>query len=260
MIPLQSESIGPVRVLTLSRPEVLNALNTVEWTDLLRHLREAESDENVRSILIRAQGRMFCAGNDVKETSQFEDRSEARTYFLDLMVPALAALASSPLPVVAEAHGMALGAGLELLQFCDIVVAAESCRFQLPETKIGLWATVYLGSASYSANRRMTQYLSLTGEPITAQEAFEAQLVTKVVADEDLRTTGLKIATKIGQNGPEATAWSKKFANAAMVGEALPVVRAALSELIDHTLFDEEGREGVAAFMEKRPPHFSRVG
>ncbi len=247
---------GAVRLLTLNRPNKLNALNTAAWSDLLRELRAAEADGAIRVILLRAEGRVFCAGNDITETSRFAGPSEARAYFLDLMVPTLAALASSRLPVIAEAHGMALGAGLELLQFCDVVLAAESCRFQLPETRIGLWATVFLGSASYTSNRRMTQYLALTGEAISAQQAVDAHLVTRVVPDDEIEDAGLHTAHIIAGRAPRATAVSKRFANHTMLTESLPVVREALTQLIADTLFSSEGREGVASFIEKRSPSF----
>ncbi len=251
-----SDTDGRVRILTLNRPESLNALNSAEWTALLAAIRSAEDDHEIRAILIRGNGRAFCAGNDIKETSRFTARSQARTYFLDLMVPTLAAMASSRLPIVAEAHGMALGAGLELLQFCDVVIASESCTFQLPETRIGLWATVFLGSASY-ANNRIAQYLALTGEPISAKEAFEAHLVSKVVPDGDLSTIGLSMAMGIASRAPRATAITKAFVNRTMLNESLPVVRDALSQLIDQTIFEPEGQEGIASFIEKRDPAFS---
>lgn len=253
---MKSETLGPIRLLTLDRPESLNALNTAEWTALLRELRAAEDDPAIRVILLAAEGRAFCAGNDIKETSRFESKGEARTYFLDLMVPALSALATSRLPIVAAAQGMALGAGLELLQFCDVVVAAESCRFQLPETRIGLWATVYLGSASHSTDRRMSQYLALSAAPISAEEAREAGLVTKVVPDNVLRDAALALAKTIAGNAPGAVAISKAFANRTLVNEGIPVVRDALHSLIEHTIFEPEGQEGVASFMEKRAPQF----
>jgi enoyl-CoA hydratase/carnithine racemase len=247
---------GAIQVLTFDRPSVLNALNRLEWTELLRALRTAETDPTIRCLIIRGEGRAFCAGNDIKETSQFPTKADARSYFLDLMVPTLAAMADSRLPIIGQAHGMALGAGMEVLQFCDIVVASESCRFQLPEVKIGLWATVYLGSASYSANRRETQFMALTGRAITATEARAAQIVTRVVADNVLEDTVMEIAQAIAENGPDATARSKAFINRTMLREALPIVREALSDLIDNTIHDAEGREGVAAFKEKRRPIF----
>ncbi|MBM7827663.1 enoyl-CoA hydratase/carnithine racemase [Microbacterium aurum] len=232
-------------------------MNTAQWTALLTELRVAEDDPGVRAILLSAEGRAFCAGNDIKETSRFAGKGDARAYFLDLMVPALAALASSRLPIVAAAHGMALGAGLELLQFCDVVIAGESCRFQLPETKIGLWATVYLGSASHGGGRRMSQYLTLTSEPIDARTAHEAGLVTTVVPDDQLLERALEVATSIAGNAPEAVAASKAFANRTLINECIPVVRDALTSLIDHTLFEPEGREGITSFIEKRRPQFA---
>lgn len=254
---MKSETLGPIRHLILDRPESLNALNTAQWTALLRELRSAEDDPGIRVILLSAEGRAFCAGNDIKESSRFSGKSEARAYFLDLMVPALAALATSRLPIVAAAHGMALGAGLELLQFCDVVVASESCRFQLPETRIGLWATVYLGSASYSTDRRMSQYLALSAAPITAAEAHRAGLVTSVVPDNQVWDSALTIAETIAGNAPEAVAISKAYANRTLVNEGIPVVRDALNSLIERTIFAPEGLEGIRSFMEKRAPQFA---
>jgi len=250
------ETRGQIRVLTFDRPHVLNALNRDEWAALLATLRTAETDPEIRCLILRGEGRAFCAGNDIKETSKFSTKAEARAYFRDLMVPTLAAMADSRLPIIGQAHGMALGAGMEVLQFCDIVVAGESCRFQLPEVKIGLWATVYLGSASYAANRRETQYLALSGQAITAVEAQAAHIVTRVVADDVLEATVMELANAIAANGAEATARSKTFINRTMLRESLPLVREALSELIDNTIHAAEGREGVAAFMEKRVPKF----
>lgn len=251
---------GAIRVLTLDRPEVLNAMNGAQWSALLHELRAAEDDHSIRALLILAEGRAFCAGNDIKETSRFQTKGEARGYFLDLMVPTLAAMASSRLVIVAGAHGMALGAGLELLQFCDIVIAGESCRFQLPETRIGLWATVFLGSAAFTTPRRVTQRLALTAEPITAADALDAQLVTQVVPDDQVAAEARRVAKVVASRGPQATAISKAFANRTLLDESLPLVRQALSELIDHSLWGEEGKEGVAAFIEKRDPDFTATG
>lgn len=253
---MKIETHGPVRVLVFDRPQVLNALNRAEWQALITSIRAAEIDPDIRCLVIRGEGRAFCAGNDIKETSTFPSKAEARSYFLDLMVPALAAMADSRLPIIGQAHGMALGAGMEVLQFCDIVIAAESCRFQLPEVKIGLWATVFLGSASYSANRRETQYMALTAQPITAAEAKDAHIVTRVVPDDALEATVMDLARSIASNGPDAVARSKSFTSRTMLREALPMVREALVELIDRTIHSEEGLEGVYAFKEKRAPTF----
>jgi enoyl-CoA hydratase/carnithine racemase len=251
---------GSVRVLTLDRPSVLNAMNAAQWSALQAELRAAEDDDSIRAIVLAADGRAFCAGNDIKETAAFASKSEARAYFLDLMVPTLAAMAGSRLPIVAACHGMALGAGLELLQFCDIVIAGESCVFQLPETRIGLWATVYLGSAAYGTNRRLTQRLALIGEPITAAEALAGQLVTSVVPDGEVGTEAMRVAAIFASRGSQATGFSKAFANRTLLTEGLPIVRDALTALIDNSLWGAEGIEGVQAFLAKRPPDFSSRG
>lgn len=255
---MKIETEGSLRVLTLSRTEKLNALNTAEWASLLSEVRNAEADERIRVIVLRAEGKVFCAGNDIVETSRFVSKSEARTYFLDLMMPTLAAMASCRLPIVAEVRGDALGAGFELLQFCDIVVASNSSSFRLPEVGLGLWATVFLGATSYSGNRRTTQRMVLTGTAISAREAVEAQLVSLVVPDEDVHDRVWEIAHAIAANAPDAVAVSKKYANHALIETSLPVIRSALSDLIDQTLFSDEGREGVSSFLEKRMPDFGQ--
>ncbi len=254
---MKIDTAGPVRILTLDRPEKLNALDSNAWITLLSELRTAEDEPSIRVVLLRSEGRAFSAGNDIKETNAFDSVARTKWYFLDLMVPTLAAMATSRLPIVAEVQGLAYGAGMELLQFCDIVVASDEAQFRLPETGIGLWATVFLGSAAYTTSRRATQYLALTGEPMSSHDALAHSLISRVVGAEALTGEGERIATLIAANGPRATALTKKFANHPIVTQSLPVVREALSVLIDETFSGPEGMEGVASFIEKRDPSFA---
>jgi len=248
---------GPITVLTLSRPAKLNAMDAAEWSALHEAIREAEGDPEVRSLLLRGSGRAFCAGNDIDAMRALRTRAEAERYFLDGMLPAFAAMAESPLPIVAEVHGDALGGGLELVQFCDIVLAADSARFALPEARIGVWATVFLGAAPHLGQHRIAKDLSLTAEPVSAADALHGGLVSRVVPAADLADAARTTALAAARNGPEALAHSKRFANRALLEHGLPAVRDALRTLIRHTLFGAECAEGVDSFVAKRPPRFA---
>ncbi|APZ33895.1 hypothetical protein BOH66_06225 [Microbacterium aurum] len=243
--------------LGLNRPSRRNALNAESWSSILDELRRAEADTNSRVVVIRSDGPVFCAGNDIKEAEVFPTPSDAKRYFQDTTVPTLEAMARSPLPIIAEVHGAALGSGVELLQFCDIVIAVDSATFQLPEARLGLWATVFVGSTQSLGVRRAALELSLTTEPYTAQRAFQSGLNTRVVPDHGLRQEVGLVVAGLMTKGRDAVAKSKRYANRSLIREGLVAVRDALEEHCEVSIFSADGIEGVSAFIEKRAPVFS---
>lgn len=246
-----------VVTFTLNRPHKRNALNSDSWSGILDELRKAEADPTVRVVVIRSEGPVFCAGNDIKESEAFPTASDAKRYFHDTMVPAMEAMARSPLPIIAAVHGPAMGGGFELVQFCDIVIAAESAWFQLPETRLGLWATVFVGATHGLGLRRAAMELALTAEPYSAQQASESGLITRVVPDAALADEVARTAEGLLTKGRDAIANSKRYANRALIREGLVAVRDALEEHCNVTIFSADGIEGVNAFIEKRDPVFS---
>jgi enoyl-CoA hydratase/carnithine racemase len=242
---------GPVRTLTLDRPGKLNAMDAAQWRALHTALREAEADEETRVVVLRGEGRAFCAGNDIAAMAACRQRAEARAYFVDTMLPAFEAMATSPLPIVARVDGLALGGGAELVLFCDLAVAASTAAFELPETRVGVWATVFLGAAPYAGVQRLARTLALTGSRLSAADANAAGLVTHVAEPQDVDGTVRRVAEEITRGGRHAVASSKRFANRALVHDGLPAVRAALEELVEHTLFGEEYERGVGAFLSR---------
>lgn len=243
---------GDVLTLTLGRPHKLNAMNADEWRDLHGHIRVAEDDEAIRVIVLRGEGRVFCAGNDIRAMAECRTRAQARAYFIDTMLPAFAAMAISPLPIVAEVGGPALGGGVELVQFCDLAVAARSATFRLPEVRVGVWPTVFVGAAPSISLRRLAQRMALTTEPLTAEEALAAGLVTHVADDADLAATVARAARGAADGARDAVAWTKRFANRALIDDGLSAVRAALEALIEQTMFTPEYDQGVAGFTDRR--------
>ncbi|WP_243716245.1 enoyl-CoA hydratase/isomerase family protein [Actinomadura darangshiensis] len=245
---------GRLVTLTLGRPNKLNAMDADEWRALHHHIRAAEDDQNVHAIVLRAEGRAFCAGNDIAAMSACRTRAQARAYFLDTMLPAFTAMATTPLPIIAEVGGMALGGGVELVQFCDLAVAARSATFRLPELRVGVWPTVFAGAAPYLGQRRLAQRLALTARPISAEEAREADLITHVADDADLTATVAEIAAEVTAGARGATGQAKRFANRALVEQGLPAVRAALETMVEQTMFTAEYEAGVSGFTGRREP------
>lgn len=243
---------GRVLSLTLGRPEKLNAMNAREWRDLHAAIREAEDDEALGAVVLRAEGRAFCAGNDLTAMARCRTRAQARDYFLDTMLPAFTAMATSPLPIIAEVGGMALGGGVEVVQFCDLAVAARSATFRLPEVRVGVWPTVFAGAAPWVGQRRLAQRLALTTEPLTAEEACAAGLVTHVVDDAELPAATAEIARGVAEGARGSVAQAKRFANRALVEHGLPAVREALETLIEQTMFTADYEKGVAGFTGRR--------
>lgn len=248
---MRAERDGGVLTLTLGRPRKLNAMNADEWRALHANLRAAGDDEDLRVVVLRAEGRAFCAGNDIDAMAACRTRAEARAYFLDTMLPAFEAMATSPLPVVAGVGGPALGGGVELVQFCDLVVAARSATFALPEVRVGVWPTVFLGAAPWTGQRRLGQRLALTAEPLTADDALSAGLVTHLADDGDLDRALADVVRSISEGDRNAVAYSKRFANRALVDDGLPAVRAALETLIERTMFTPAYEQGVARFARR---------
>ncbi|MBC6456515.1 enoyl-CoA hydratase/isomerase family protein [Actinomadura sp. HBU206391] len=243
---------GHLLTLTLGRPDKLNAMNAPEWRALHAAVRKAEDDEGVRVIVLRAEGRAFCAGNDLTAMAECRTRAQARAYFLDTMLPAFAAMATSPLPIIAEVGGMAIGGGVELIQFCDLAVAARSATFRLPEVRVGVWPTVFAGAAPSLGQRRLAQVLALTTEPLTAEQARAAGLVTHVVDDAELAEATAEVARGVANGARAAVGHTKRFANRELIEHGLPAVRAALEVMIEQTMFTPEYEHGVAGFTGRR--------
>jgi enoyl-CoA hydratase len=251
------ERDGPVAIVTLNRPSVLNALNLL----MLRELREAfaalDADAEVRAIVLTGSGaKAFAAGADISELNALPNAvsgaQQARVgQGLTL------ALERLQKPVIAAVNGFALGGGCELALAADIRIASANAKFGQPEVNLGL-IPGYGGTQRTARllGRGLASYLCLSGELIGAEEALRAGLVEKVVPLEGLLDEAKRIAHVIAGKAPLAIAAVKRTINDGVglgLTEGLALEALAFGTLVD----TEDFTEGTKAFLEKRKPNFT---
>jgi 2-(1,2-epoxy-1,2-dihydrophenyl)acetyl-CoA isomerase len=195
-----------IMTVTLNRPEKLNAIDNELARELLDALAEAARDEQVRVLLLRGAGRAFCAGRDVSAPPTDQD--------LQLVQAVAVALVALPKPVVAAVHGWTLGAGLEWMLDADLVVAAQSSRFKLPEAALGVFVTGGLTATlpAYAGLARAKGVI-LLGEEFGAAQAHAWGLVWEVVADADLEATATRLSARLAKLQPDLVVRYKKVLN-----------------------------------------------
>lgn len=252
---VRSERRGDTVLLTLNRPDALNALNRATLEALQQTLAGVAGQSDVRALVLTGEGRAFAAGADIAEMQGF--RPVEADAFSALGHAAFAALEALPIPTIAAVNGFALGGGCELALSCDWIYASEKARFGQPEVALGLIPG--FGGTSRLVRRvgvAWAKELVLTGDPLKADEALRIGLANKVFAPEALLDGALAAAESIGQKGPMAVALAKRIMQE---GQGADVRTAhALEQTGFGMVFATEDRdEGVAAFLEKRDPKFS---
>lgn len=265
---MKTERTGPddcVLVVQLDRPNKLNAMNADEWSALRETCERAGGDTGVRAVVIRGDRRAFCAGNDIEAMVEAERAGRQRAYFLDVMLPAFEAMAHCPVPLIGVVEGLALGGGVELLTFCDLVVAGPEARFGLPETRIGVFATVYLGAMAVVSDRRTGATLALTGEPVGTADAARMGIVThRVDAVDALDDAVADLVDAIRAGSRDAAARTKAWLNRDLLETGIDRCREALIELCDEGLRTPEYRAAVTRFLQRHrattPPGSSSLG
>ena len=217
---LLEEDVGPVRRLTLNRPERLNALSAELVEELSRALGSAAEDEQVRVLILRGAGRAFCAGYDLKEEAERNAQRgspDAAGWRRDLAhdVGRMLEIFDHPKPVIAEVHGYCLAGGCDLMMMCDVAVAAEDAVFGEPEIRFGSGVVTMV--MPWLIGARKTKELLLTGEDrIGASEALRIGLVNRVVANDRLEAATLALATKMAVLDPVAISLTKRAINRAL--------------------------------------------
>ncbi len=242
---------GRVAILTVNRPDKLNALNDQVRIDLLAALAEIEHDDAIGAVVITGSGeKSFIAGADISEfagRSPFDQREAMRSpRIFDVM-------AGFPKPVIAMINGFCLGGGCELASSCDLRIASDKARFGQPEINLGL---IPGGGGTQRLPRLIglghTMRLVLTGDMINAAEAKDIGLVEMVVPHEELRAKTLELAAKIASKSPLTLKVAKEAVRAS---QKLPIEDGIAYErdLFCLCFSSEDKEEGVKAFLEKRP-------
>ena len=243
-----------VALLTLDRPDALNALNRGLLEGLELHLAQIREDPSVRAVVVTGEGRAFAAGADIAEMKDFTPvEGEA---FSRLGHRVFSAFEELPVPTIAAVNGFALGGGCELAAACDWIYASEKARFGQPEVNLGILPG--FGGTSRLARRvgvAWAKELVLTGAPITADEALRIGLANRVFEPDALLDAALAAGTTIAQKGPLAVAQAKRLLHEGQDADA------RVAHVLEQSAFglafaSQDRKEGMTAFLEKRAPKF----
>ena len=244
-----------VGILTVNKPEVLNALDGQVLAEIDRVLEQIQEAGDIRALIVTGEGRAFVAGADIGAQSvldaeggrQWGRKGSAVFRKLELL----------PIPTIAAVNGFALGGGCELALACDMIVAGEKAKFGQPEVGLGI-------TPGFSGTQRLCRRIGkgrameliLTGETIKAEEADRIGLVNKVAPQEDLMEEALGLAKRIMKNAPLAVKYSKAAVVRGMEMD-LDSAIALENELFALCFATEDQKEGMKAFLEKREAAFA---
>ncbi|WOF75983.1 enoyl-CoA hydratase [Parvibaculaceae bacterium PLY_AMNH_Bact1] len=249
---IKTETRGKVGLITLDRPEALNALNNQLVDELVEAVAVYDADEAIGCIVVTGSEKAFAAGADIKE---MQPKSYMDVYKEDLFAKA-GQIADCRTPTIAAVSGYALGGGCELAMMCDFILAGDNARFGQPEINLGVIPGI-------GGTQRLTRFVGkskamemcLTGRMMEADEAERAGLVSRVVPKESLLEEALKAAETIASKSLPVAMMAKEAVNRAYevtLNEGIQFERRVF-----HSLFaTEDQSEGMAAFVDKRTPQF----
>jgi len=252
---LKPEINEGIALVTISRPEAMNALNTRFFNEMDDFVANINERKDVRVMIITGEGKAFVAGADIAE--MVDKDSEAGKAFSLLGQNTFSSFGKLGIPVIAAINGFALGGGLELAMGCDFRIASTKAKFGQPEVNLGL-IPGYAGTQRLSRLVGMGDalYLLMTADMIGAEDALRIGLIQKVVEPEELMDVATKVAATIASKGPEAI---KKVKKAVRLGREMSRNKGEELEAEEFgSLFGEgnEGKEGMEAFLEKRKPNW----
>lgn len=243
-----------IATITMNRPKSLNSMSLDLVEGFIRSLQEAETDSQVRVVVVTGSGRAFSAGGDLKTLDELHTTEERRQFIVKVGT-IVKLIHDMSKPVIAMVNGVAAGAGFNLALACDMAYAADNARFIQSFVNVGLspdcGGFYYLAKAVGMAKAKE---LMLTARPVGAQEAEHLNLVNGVFAQEELEAATMKLAARLAEAAPLAVAMTKKAVNdySASLEETLTFESLASSSLLGTVDF----KEGVTAFAEKRAPRF----
>ena len=247
-----------VATITLNRPSAANGLSLQLTTELAKAAHDCANDNDLKAVILTGAGRFFCAGGDINEMNESADGpGNGVKRIADALHEALAVFAQMDIPIISAVNGTAAGAGFSIAISADLVLAAESSKFTMAYSKVGLSPD---GSSSYYLPRligiRKTQELMFTNRVLSSAEAYEWGLVTRVVADDELHAASQKLAQSFvtgakGSNAAIKNLLLQSFENNLVTQMALE------GETIANNADSTDGKEGIASFLEKRKPQFS---
>lgn len=245
-----------IMIITINRPDVLNALNTEVFCELNDLFSSMQNDKQVRVAILTGSGtKSFAAGSDVLEMAQCT-LIEAREFALRVN-QAQQKIANFPKPIIAAVNGYAFGGGLELAMCCDVRIASLNAKFGQPEINLGI---IPGGGGTQRLSRLIgegpAKHLVFTGQTIDAHRAYELGLVTEVVSPDQLLVQAMKIAQSLIAKSPVALAFAKQAFNTGLDLDLANALKFEI-ELFAECFGTEDAKEGLDAFLIKRKPIFT---
>jgi len=248
-----------VLTVTLNRPEARNALSESLMRAMQLTLDEAVEDASIKVIILAAKGPAFSSGHDLKEmTARRADPDRGLAYYRGVFAQCsrlMQTIARHPKPVIAQVQGVATAAGCQLVASCDLAIASSEARFATPGVNIGLFCSTPMVALSRVVSRKAALEMLLTGEAIDAEEARRIGLVNRVVAPAELEKETEALARFIAGK-PSATLKMGKQAFQHQLELGLSSAYDYVGEVMVQNMLHEEAREGIGAFLDKRPPQW----
>ena len=252
-ILLRADTDG-VATLTLNRPDARNALSIGLMAALQTALDDIVNDRSVRVVVIAANGPAFCAGHDLKEVRSTPQKDAYEALFAQCSKLMLS-ITRLPQPVIASVHATATAAGCQLVATCDLAVAADSARFATPGVNIGLFCSTPMVAVSRNVGRKQTMEMLLTGEMIDAETAKSFGLVNRVCSADALEGEVSSLCETIVSKSP-LTLKIGKEAFYRQLDMPLEDAYAYASDVMVQNMLARDAKEGIDAFLEKRPPEW----
>ncbi|MCL0044493.1 enoyl-CoA hydratase [Dehalococcoidia bacterium] len=244
-------SLDNIAILTLNNPRKHNALSSDLILSLTSHLEEIKDDWTVHVVILRALGEVFSSGHDLRELLNGNEEEYANVFAL--CTKAMEAIRLLPQPVIAQVHGLATAAGCQLVATCDLAVASKEAMFATPGVNIGLFCTTPGVALARSVPIKKAMEMLLTGVPISAEEALMSGLINRVVPFQELEKETEALARQVSSASPYVIATGKRAFYRQIELDWNSAYELAQRVMLENLLaFD--AKEGIAAFLAKRPP------
>ena len=241
-----------VCTLTMNRPQQMNLLTSEMLSALQKEFDSFKSDRSVRVVVLAGAGKGFCAGHDLKEIKALKDLPKIEALF-NQCSRMMQTIPTLPQPVIAKVQGAAAAAGCQLVAQCDLAIASDVAKFVTSGVNWGFFCSTPGVAVGRNLSRKHAMEMLLTGEAIGAAKAFEWGLINKVVSPQELDAAVTDLANKLAEK-PPATVAAGKRAFYQQMDLGLAKAYELASGVIASSFAHEEGREGMDAFIEKRPP------
>ena len=253
------ERSGTIAIVTLNRPQTRNSLSEAMLEALIQAFAAIAEDRSVRAVVLTANGLAFSAGHDLKEiTARRTDADGGRAYTRQIMETCSALMQSIlklPQPVIAAVEGTATAAGCQLVATCDLAVASATAKFCTPGVHIGLFCSTPMVALSRNVAPKHALEMLLTGDMISAEDAYRIGLVNRVVEAGSAREQALKLARKIASKSAAAVKFGKEAFYRQLEMGVADAYRHATEVMVENMLA-HDAEEGIGAFVEKREPEW----